>query len=351
MTTWGGFNQHLRVGLDIWTDPIGHGTTAVTMYGQVSVQVDSTWNFNDAQTVHLYVNGGLDSTWNFQNTMGKNGTTTFLKTWTEYPSYGGGPSWTFSADVTGNYLGGTSTVSQGYTLPARPIAAPSAPGAPNAGGVTALHADFTWAYPADDGGSGADYTWLQIARDSGFGTLVYDNQNPGWSGRSLSIFAPGTTYWMRDAAHNAAGWSGWSGTSSFATNAYQLAPPSLTSVDPTKLHVTWGNPPTTDTATGWQVQTATDTAFTASLQTFTGTTWATSTDATGLTPGTNYYARVRANTANGYGAWSAAASLQTLSGAKVMRGGVWVDAPAYIYRNGAWVTATVYKNRAGTWNL
>jgi hypothetical protein len=185
MTTWGGFNNHLRVGLDIWTDAISHSTTAVTMYAQVSVQVDSTWNFNDAQTVHLYVNGGLDSTWNFQDTMGANQITTFLKTWTEYPSYGGGPSWTFSADLTGNYLGGTSSVAQGYTLPARPIAAPSAPGAPTYSGITATQVAVGWGYPADDGGSGVDYTWLQVAT-SNFANVIYDNQSPGWNGRTVT---------------------------------------------------------------------------------------------------------------------------------------------------------------------
>lgn len=348
MTVWGGYNNHLRVGLDLWTDAIDHNTTAVTMYAQVSVNVDSTWSFNDSQDVHLYVNGGLDSQWTFQDTMGKNGTTTFLKTWTEYPSYGGGPSWTFSADVTGNYLGGTSTVSMGYTLPARPIAAPSPPGAPSFSGITATATNVGWGYPADDGGSGVDYTWLQVAT-ANWANVIYDNQSPGWNGRTVTGLAPNTTYYGHTAAHNPAGWSGWSGVSSFATNPYQLSAPTWSNIGPTTATLTWGNPPTSDAATQYNVQIATDSGFTAIVKDVTAA-WTTSYSATGLQPNVKYYSRVRASTSTGWGAWSASSNATTLSGAKVMRGGTWVDAPAYIYRNGAWVVATVYKGRGGTWN-
>lgn len=341
----------MRVGLDIWTDPVSHGTTSVTMYAQVTAQVDSTWSFSDAQTVHLYVNGGLDSTWNFQNNMGANGSVTFLKTWTEYPSYGGGPSWTFSADLTGNYLGGTSTVSQGYTLPTRPPAAPSAPGGAGYSSINATSVFASWSGSPDDQGSGIDTTTIHVAPNSNMSGWFEFLQGGNVNTRTLTGLIPNTTYWTQTYAHNAYGWSGPSTQTSFLTNAFQVPAPSLSSTDPTTIHVTWANPGTSDTPTRYNIQASTDPTFATVAASVASTTWANAADVTGLTPGTNYYVRVQGGTSTGWGTWSPATSLQTLSGAKVMRSGVFIDAPAYVYRNGAWQVATVYKYRNGAWNL
>jgi hypothetical protein len=348
MTTWSGFTNHLSIGYDVWTDGYDTYTPSINVYIQISIRNDN-WPFNDDQQVVL--SGSTGATWNYHNGMGNSqsmviGTATIAG---QGQNYNGGPTYSFHAQINGVYLGAGPAIDFSYTLPPRPHRPPTAPGAPSASGVTAIHADFGWSYPADDGGLGADYTWLQIATDAGFGGLVYDNQSPGWNGRSLSIFAPNTTYWMRDAAHNGAGWSGWSGTSSFATNAYQVSAPVWSAIGPTTATLTWGSPPTTDTASQYNVQIATDSAFTALVSNVTAA-WATTYSATGLQPNVKYYSRVRASTSTGWGAWSATSNATTLSGAKVMRGGVWVDAPAYIYRNGAWVVATVYKGRGGAWN-
>lgn len=441
MTVWGGWNNHLRVGLDIWTDAINHDTTQTTLYVQTTVQCDSSWNFNDSQTVTLYVNGGTSQTWTFQNTLGANGTVTFLKTYTEYPSYGGGPSWTFQSNLTGNYLGGTSTVSEGYTLPARPIAAPSAPGAPSFSSISAQGVSVSWGYPADDGGSACDYSWLQLAT-SNFSGVVYDNQQSGWNGRTVTGLVPGTRYYGRDAAHNPAGWSGWSGvtsfvtdsftcakptlsnvaaasatlswaspgngtptgyqiqydtdpnfgspttitsgtwgtsrsltgmipgatyyarvrantstgyggwsaSTSFVTNSYQLAAPTLSNVAATTATVNWGDPPTSDAASQYNLQIATDSGFTNLVSNVTAA-WAKTYNVTGLTPGTTYYYRVRAYTGGGWGAFSATTSNKTLSGAKVRQAGAWKDAIAYVRVAGAWKQATVSKRVSGAWKL
>lgn len=349
MTVWGGFTNHLRIGLDVWTDGYDSYTPSINVYMTWHVQCDSSWNFNDAQS--LVMTSPQSNTWNFQNTEGANGDTTFG--WTIYnqgQSYGGGPTYHFAAVLNGVYLGAGPSFAWDWSLPAKPIRVTSPPGTPTASSVTGNHADFGWGYPADVGGSSPDYTWLQIGTTN-FGNLVYDNQTPGWTGRSLDIFAPGVTYYMRTAAHNGAGWSGWSGTGSFTADPFKAGTPTLSNVAATSATANWAAPGVGPTPSGYQVQVATDSAFSNVVQTLTGTSWATSRSITGLTPGTTYYIRVRANTPNGYGAWSTSVSSKTLSGAKVRQSGVWKDAIAFVRVGGVWKQATVNKRVGGAWKL
>lgn len=353
---WGGFAGHMRVGIDCRTDPYDANTPAINVYVDVYVQCDSTWNFDDNQ--HVDLSGSVGGAWDFHNGLQANqslllGTAVIAG---QGQSYGGGPTYNFTAVLSGNYLGVNSSVARSFTLPARPARPPSAPGAPVANaGLTATTAGVNYAPPSDIGGAGLDYSWLQVAKTSDVGAawsagqLLYDNQTPGWVGRNLTGLAPGTTYYARAAAHNAAGWSPFSAVGSFTTAAFPGAP--SVSVGPDTATVTWAALPAGDTATGYQVQYALDAGFTSGVQTITSTSWGTSRTLTGLTPATTYYVRVRTNTASGYGAWSPATSTQTLSGAKVRSGGSWVNAPAYARVGGQWKLAKVYKRVGGAWVL
>jgi hypothetical protein len=71
-TTWGGWSGHMRVGIDAYTSAIVSGTTSVTMTIDFWIQIDSTWNFGDAQTLNI---GGPGATSvNFTNNLGPNQT-------------------------------------------------------------------------------------------------------------------------------------------------------------------------------------------------------------------------------------------------------------------------------------
>jgi hypothetical protein len=346
---WGGYTNHLGVGASWTWDAYDTFTPSINVYVTVWVRTDSSWSFNDSQT--LVLSGSAGGSWTFQNTQKANeewqiATVTIPG---QGQSYGGGPTYSFHLQLNGVYLGAGPALDFAFALPPRPIRAPSPPGGPLYGGITANGVQtVSWGLPADQGGSGVDGGWLQVGT-SNFGGLVYDVAG-AWVGRTLTGLAPGTTYYGRTAAHNAAGWSGWSGVTSFTTSSAATGAPTISGVNPDSFTVNWTAPSDTP-PTGYQLQVATNSGFTAGLQTLTGTSWATSRVVTGLTPATTYYARVQANTAGGYGAWSATASATTLSGAKVMSGGQWVNGVAWVRQNGAWVLAKVNKRVSGAWQI
>jgi hypothetical protein len=70
---------------------------------------------------------------------------------------------------------------------------------------------------------------------------------------------------------------------------------------------------------------------------------------TGLLPNTTYYFWSRGRNAVGWGPWSVRSSAQTLAGARVRIGGVWVDAVPYVKVSGVWKRAQPYVKVSGIW--
>ena len=70
---------------------------------------------------------------------------------------------------------------------------------------------------------------------------------------------------------------------------------------------------------------------------------------TGLIPGTTYYARARGMNAAGWGAWSATASMTTLSAVKRSDAGAFEDADVFISKGGAWVPAQSMMSKGQAW--
>lgn len=220
MTIWGGFTNHLRIGLDISTDGYDTYTPSINVYLTWYVQVDSSWNFNDSET--LVMTSPQSDSWTFQNTMGANGIRSFGHTiFGQGQNYGGGPTYNFSANLQGVYLGAGPSFSWNWALPPRPIRPPAPPAwAPIFSSVTSTSFSVQWGGSADFGGSTPDQTWLQLATDAGFGNIIYSNFTGGFTHDSwwpVGGLTAGTTYYARAAYHNAAGWSGWSGTGSSKT--------------------------------------------------------------------------------------------------------------------------------------
>lgn len=217
MTIWGGFTNHLRIGADIWTDGYDTHTPSINVYVTWYVQCDSSWNFNDSQT--LVMTGPQGDQWTFQNTLQANqirtiGTHTISG---QGQSYGGGPVYNFASNLQGVYLGAGPSFSYNWALPARPIRPPAPPAwNPIFQNITATSFYCQWGGTPDNGGSSPDADWLQLATDSGFGNITYSNIGGGYA-RQVNGLVPGKTYYARAAIHNAAGWSGWSGTTSSKT--------------------------------------------------------------------------------------------------------------------------------------
>lgn len=171
--------------------------------------------------------------------------------------YGSATNVSVSASWSGvEYWGATLSASESYSVPARPVYPPSAPGTPTVSAVEVETATLSWTAPSATNGSAVDYYQVQVDDDPAFGSPVIS---------------------------------------------------------------------TTDTASPYA--------------------------ATGLPPGTVLKARVRAHNSAGYGAWSGTATFETLSGAKVRIGGVWVNAKAHVRVGGAWVPVKVHKRVAGSWVL
>lgn len=310
--TWGGWSGHLRVGIEVVNDNYNTYTPSINVYVRTFVQCDSSWSFADNQTVTL--SGSVGAVYNFYNGLQANqimqvGSYTIAH---QGQSYGGGPDYSFTARLSGAYNGAAPSVTVGYRLPARPTRPPAPPSSnPAFSSITATSVSVSWGGTSDAGGLAPDADELQVSANSGFTAVVHDSTQSG-SSRSVTGLAPNTTYWARSRIHNAAGWSGWSGVTSFSTTSFATGAPSVTDVAADAGTVNWVAP-TGGTPTRYDLQYARDSAFTNSVQLISSTTWDTSRRITGLVPGATYYVRVRSGTSTGFGSWSPATSFVTSS--------------------------------------
>lgn len=129
---WGGWSGHLRLGIDVFNDPINSSSTATNVYVETYVQCDSSFNFNDAQTVSVGGTGTSGATYNFNNTLQANqsvrlGTITISN---QVLNPNGGPTYSFTAQLSGAFNGASPSATAGYILPAKPPAPNSPPNKP-----------------------------------------------------------------------------------------------------------------------------------------------------------------------------------------------------------------------------
>lgn len=262
-----------------------------------------------------------------------------------------------TVNVTGTLSGydivsGSTSVPGNIVIPARPPSVPSAPGTPSAGTITGTSIAYSWSAPSQTNGASITTYQLVLSRYSDFRSFDYNNQANNRS-RTASGLSPGTTYYARVRAHNAAGWGPWSGTRVVATKNYPSAPgtPSISGIEPQQATATWSAPSSNggDAITNYQVQVSPNSNFSGASTYSTGTTR--SRVLSGLTPGTTYYVRARAQNSVGYGGWSGARSFQTLSGAKILIGGTWRDGVAHIRSGSSWSLAITNKRSGGSWVL
>jgi hypothetical protein len=110
---------------------------------------------------------------------------------------------------------GTSAYSSS-TSDTTDITVPGAPTGVAVSGITPVQADVSWSAPAFDGGSALTGYDVQSAKDSAFTVgvvTVADSASPN----TLTGLLPGTNYWVRVRAKNAAGAGAWSTAATFKT--------------------------------------------------------------------------------------------------------------------------------------
>lgn len=346
-TTWGGWHGAMRVGIDIVAPSVSASTTSVTV--TVYYYVQTSERFADDQTLNL--TGGFSGPVGYRAT-GTNGQTTTIhvatRSFSVGTSYSGGPSYTFGAYVSGAYNGAAPSHSRGYTVPARPPSPPGAPAAAKFSNVTSSSVRVTSSVPATNGASILEYRFRR-SLNSNYSSGVVDTSHNGHI-RDLTGLSRATRYYVAVQARNSAGWGPWSTTSANFTTAATApdapAKPTVGSILPDSAVVAYAAPNNGGSSiTGYDVQIATNSGFTTGAQTFT------SGALSGLAPSTTYYVRVRAKNAVGAGTWSATATFDTLAGAKVKVGGVWVDAKVFVKVGGAWKTAKVWRRGPDGWEL
>ncbi|WIM95763.1 fibronectin type III domain-containing protein [Actinoplanes oblitus] len=348
--TWGSYDGHLRLGIDLTTSTPSTSSTSVTVTCKLYIQCSDDFDFDDDQTWTLSGNGGGSGS--FHNSLA-NGASKLLETVTVSAAvdYDGTGTMTYSARLSGAFNGASPTHSRTITLPKRPPSVPAAPSVPTAGSITATSVNLTWSAGATNGAA-LDRNAGQVSRNSGFTDVIASWDVEGWAGRTVTGLPKGTVLYARVRAHNRVGWSSWSGTRTFTTAITTPSGPGLpgiSDVGPTSANVTWNAPSDTGGAaiTNYEIQRATDAGFTTNVASVTDP--SSPGALTGLLPGTIYYVRTRAINAAGSGAWSTTATFTTLSGVKVGDGTTWRDAIVWVGNGSSWVLALVKVGNGTAW--
>jgi hypothetical protein len=241
-------------------------------------------------------------------------------------------------DTPGNFTG---SINSTVTLPTIPQL-PGAPSTPAISSVTSTSVFVTFSDGSNGGGT-------IDSRQIGYGTNSSSPTTTVASDGSTTIsgLTPGTTYYFWARTHNQKGYSPWSGRATKTTLNVPAAPtkPVLSAILPTSVTVSWspngdGGSPITGYQLGYGTNSTTPTTIISANSPKT---------VTGLTPGTTYFFWVRAINAIGTGPWSPLAANQTIAGARVKVGGVWVIAIPYVRDGGTWKLAVPYVNVAGVW--
>lgn len=330
---WGSTNGHMQVGINVRYSTIGSSTTQADVVAEYWVRSIS-WGYSDPQTLNYsdYHSGSTNYTMSSPN-----GSTTAIMVSEKRisgvsTSYSGGPTFKFTAQVSGAYDGSTPSKSVTFTLPARPASAPSAPN-PSWSSLGSTSVTVSCNTPSSNGASITDYQ-IQVDDSSGFGSPVgtFDK------GNTVSGLKPGTKYYIRARAKNSVGWSSWSATENFTTSAATPSTPSAPSVSDIgnqEATLTWSAPSNNGasiTNYGWQV--ATDSGFSNVVKSGTGNVL--TTDITGLDPNTNYYARVRAYNSVGWSSYSSGKLFKTSATTATAPVTLSVSSIAHTYATATW---------------
>jgi hypothetical protein len=224
----------------------------------------------------------------------------------------------------------TSAVSAHYTASFPPTAPPAAPSGLTTTAVSGSRIDLSW---LDNSPNETGFV-VERSTDSGFSSPTTTTVASGattWADTGLN---PGTPYWYRVKAVNAAGASTYSNTAHVTTvEPLPAAPSSLAGAvqSTSRLTLSWTDNASNETS--YVVERGNDSNF-GSLQKTVLSASATTWSDTGLTPGTTYWYRVRATNAAGDSGYSNSVSLTTKSLSGGYSTAVVGDAPVSYWRLG-----------------
>lgn len=349
---WGPYagRTNERVGIDVWTDGYDTNTPSINVY--VDVYVESALPITDDQVINVGGSGIGLYTEGFAMRQGTRHATRHI-IYSQGQNYNGGPTYSWSAHITGHFEGVQPGVSVTWSLPPRPPNVPTMP--PTAvDNVTATGARVVVS-AADGRGAGINGYEAFILRNNAW---------PGAGGQpaasasggtfSTNALTRATTYYYTARARNAVGWGAWTTMKAFTTKPTIPGAPTIgavTGIGPDSATLAWSAPSDNggSAVTAYQVQLATNAAFTTGVVTTSGS--GLSRALTGLSPGTPYWVRVRAVNAVDASTWSAVRTFETLLPAFVRWEDAWRRATAWVKWEGAWRQARVYKRTTAGWTL
>lgn len=330
---WGATDGHLQVGIDWTISPANPGASATSVDVTWKFYVQSiSWSFSDNNENYHATGTHFDNTLSYNNHLNNTSDLVWSTTQTYAISYNSG-SVTAGAGMSGIYNGATPSVSVTVNLPNRPsTSTPSAGEAPSAQSITDTSAQIVWSPPDDNGGSAVTSYDLQVDNNSGFNSPEFTSNVNAQSDVATGL-SPGTTYYYRVRANNANGHGDWtSGTVTFQTTNTASGPEIpgnfglSTPATPTSAQFSWGaSNPRGGGAVTYFVQIATDPGFGSGTVVNTASPTVTHQAFGSLSPGTNYYARVRASNSGGTSGFSNNDHIITALQPVNPGGGSWTD--------------------------
>ena len=199
-----------------------------------------------------------------------------------------------------------SNTASATTLSSTPVA----PSELTATAVSQTQINLVWTDNSDN----EDGFYIDQASDSGFSSnLVTTPVGPDVTTLNVTGLSPNTTYYFQVRAYNVNGPSANSNTASATTLDYVPTAPSglsATVISASQINLSWTD--NSSNEMGFYLDRASDSGFGSNLVTSTIAANATTFSATGLSPNTTYYFRVRAYNSGGASANSNTASATTL---------------------------------------
>jgi hypothetical protein len=276
-----------------------------------------------------------------------------LEAITTFPAFNKYGDATVAAAISGIAAVGNGLISGSFTLDAGPLAPYFTDDTYAASSIAPTSFAVTGYTGAGNGGTLNNVqVQYNVGTASATGATTYTKGSYGTP--TVSGLTPNTLYWFRVRISNSTyGYSAWGPWHSVRTLSTVPGAPSegwyYASVSQTTATI-GGNSVSDDggsAVTDWDVQYNTTASATGATTVTTGA--PTVGPITGLTPGTTYYARIRAKNVNGYGAYSSWKQIQMLPGVSVRVGGVWKTAIPFVNVNGVWKPATRFVRVSGVW--